>query len=451
MNSNTRIVSARWVIPVEPRNTVLEEHSVVVENGLIKEVCATSLALQKYPDAHHTNHPHHVLTPGFINSHTHAAMCLFRGMADDLALLDWLNDHIWPTEAQWVDAEFIKDGTELAIAEMLLSGTTSFTDMYFFPDAAANTVQDKGMRATITMPVLDFPSPWGSGPADYFEKGLKAHHELATLSRISTAFAPHAPYTVSDDPLSKVGRYAGQLGVPVHMHIHETEREVLDALEQFGKRPLQRIDELGLLNPRMIAVHMTQLTDAEIELIALRGVHVVHCPISNAKLASGQCRVDDLLKAGINVCLGTDGAASNNNLDMFSEMQAAALGAKLQSNNAEALPAWQVLEMATINGAKAVNQQHLIGSLVAGKAADMIAINLKDVSTQPVYDPVSQLVFSASREQLSDVWVHGKQLVSNKKLVDMDIDQLLVKVAHWGTKISEIRDMPSQRIRQNEK
>ncbi|MEM7359266.1 MAG: TRZ/ATZ family hydrolase [Pseudomonadota bacterium] len=435
MNAPVTIVSARWVIPVEPQNVVLEDHAVVMEGTSIKEICATSEALDKFPGATRIDRPHHALVPGFVNSHTHAAMCLFRGLADDYALADWLNDHIWPAEAQWVDAEFVRDGTQLAIAEMLLSGTTSFTDMYFYPDIAARTTQELGMRATITMPVLDYPSPWGSGPDDYFEKGLRAHDELHALSRIGTGFAPHAPYTVSDEPLLKVRTLSDELNVPIHMHIHETAQEVTDAVAQTGKRPLQRLDDLGLLNPKMIAVHMTELDDSEIKLLAGQGVHVVHCPVSNAKLASGQCRVADLLAAGVNVCLGTDGAASNNNLDMIVEMRTAALGAKLQSGSAESLPAWQVLEMATINGAKATNQQHLVGSLVAGKLADMVAIDLNNIATQPVYDPVSQIVFSASREQVSDVWVGGEQLLSERKLSRFDLDQLLDKTAAWGSKI----------------
>lgn len=450
MNAPITIISARWVIPVEPRNTVLEDHAVVLQGPVILAVSPRVEAVKKYPDATVVERPDHVLLPGFINSHTHAAMCLFRGLADDYALADWLNDHIWPAEADWVDPEFIKDGTELAIAEMLLSGTTSFTDMYFFPDVAARITQDLGMRALITMPVLDYPSPWGSGPDEYFEKGLKAHDELHSLSRVCTAFAPHAPYTVSDEPLLKVRTLADELQVPIHMHIHETAQEVVDAEAASGKRPLQRLDDLGLLNPRMIAVHMTELSDAEIELVAKRGVHVVHCPISNAKLASGLCRVADLLAAGVNVCLGTDGAASNNNLDMFVEMRAAALGAKLQSNSAESLPAWQVLEMATINGAKAVNQQHLTGSLESGKLADMIAINLNHVSTQPVYDPASQIVFSASREQVTDVWVSGNALLRDRQLPGIDVEQLLHKSAAWGDKIRQSRTSPTLELQQNE-
>jgi len=439
MNTNITLVSARWLVPIEPRNTVLAHHSVAVENGSIVEILPSDVAKIKYQGAQMLERPDHVLMPGMVNSHTHAAMCLFRGLADDIALGGWLNDYIWPAEAQWVDADFIRDGTQLAIAEMLHSGTTSFTDMYFSPDVAAKTTQDMGMRATISLPVLDFPSPWGSGPEEYFEKGLATQKQIAALSLIETAFAPHAPYTISDGPLSQVLKYVDELQLPMHMHIHEAEQEVIDAVAQSGKRPLQRLNDLGLLTPRMIAVHMTQLTEQEIEMVAEQGVHVVHCPISNAKLASGVCPVSALLDAGANVCLGTDGAASNNNLDMFIEMRAAAMAAKLQSRDARVLPAWQVLEMATINGAKAVNQQHIYGSLVAGKAADMIAVDFSHFATQPVYDPISQLVYSASRQQVSDVWVNGKHLLKDRSLVEIDEKHLFEKVEAWGNKIGALQ------------
>jgi 5-methylthioadenosine/S-adenosylhomocysteine deaminase len=435
MNPKTTIISARWLIPIEPRNTVLYDHSVVIENDLIADICPHAVAIRRYPNSSIIERHQHVLMPGLINSHTHAAMCLFRGLADDLPLNTWLRDHIWPAETKWVDPEFVKDGTRLAIAEMLLSGTSCFTDGYFFPDEAAKVSQEIGIRATIGLPVLDFPSPWAKDADEYFEKGIEAHDEIRALSLIESAFAPHAPYTISDESLMKVRTYADELNVPIHMHVHETAHEVSEAVHADGKRPLQRLDDLGLLNPRLTAVHMTQLTDAEVELVAAQGVHTVYCPSSNAKLASGQCRVNDLLSAGANVCLGTDGAASNNNLDMFVEMRTAALAGKLQAGDASALPAWQVLEMATINGAAAVNQQHIIGSIKVGKAADLIAIDMNSVATQPIYDPISQVVYSASREQVSDVWVNGDRLLNNKVLRDIDLPRLLKKCAGWGSKI----------------
>ena len=435
--SQTTLVSARWVIPIEPSNTVLDNHTVVIENGNITDILPTGDALKHHPSATQIDRSDHVLIPGLINSHTHAAMNLFKGLADDLPLMDWLQNHIWPAEAKWVNTEFTRDGVELAIAEMLLSGTTCFNDMYFYPDIVATTAQEAGIRATIGLIVLDFPSVWANNSDEYFEKGLRVHDETRSLSLIQTALAPHAPYTVSDEPLQKVRTYADELQVPIHMHVHETAQEVADSIKQFGQSPLARLDSLGLLNPRMVAVHMTQLSDEEISLCVAQGINIVHCPESNQKLASGQCRVTDLIDAGANVSLGTDSAASNNDLDMIGEMRNAALTAKNASANAKALPAWQALEMATINGAKALNMQEQIGSLKIGKSADMVAIDLNHVSTQPVYDPISQIVYSASRDQVSDVWVQGKQLVKNKTLTSLDLNKILNTAQNWGLKIQQ--------------
>lgn len=436
MNASLKIISARWVIPVVPSNTVLEHHALVLENGLIIDILATEAAQKKYPAAEHIDKGSHALIPGLINAHTHAAMNLFRGIADDLPLMEWLEGHIWPAEAKWVNPDFMRDGVELAVAEMLLSGTTCFNDMYFHSDTVARTAQEMGIRAFVGMIVLDFPSTWANDADEYFEKGMLVHDEVRSLSRINATIAPHAPYTVSDASLITARTYADELDIPIHMHIHETAEEVNNALQTLGTRPLARLHELGLLNPRMIAVHMTQLTDQEIALSAEQGIHVVHCPESNLKLASGHCRVADLLAAGTNVCLGTDSASSNNDLDMLGEMRTACLLAKTTANDARALPAWQALEMATINGAKALNMQRVIGSLEIGKSADIVAIDLNHISTQPVYNPISQIVFSASREQITDVWVEGHSRVRDKLLQNADVNQILSNAAQWGERIS---------------
>lgn len=436
MNSHIQIISARWIIPVVPRETVLTDHALVIENDHIIAILEREAALKKYPNAEHTNCSTHALLPGFINAHTHAAMNLLKGIADDLPLMEWLNDHIWPAEAKWVSDAYMHDGTELAIAEMLLSGTTCFNDMYFFPDIVAKTAQEMGIRAFVGMILMDFPTAWAQNADDYFSKGLQVHDESRSLSLVNTTLAPHAPYTVSDEPLKRVQTYADELFIPIHMHVHETAQEVNDAEKQHGQRPLTRLHELGLLNPRMMAVHMTQLNDEEIQLCAQQGIHVVHCPESNLKLASGQCRVHDLIEAGANVCLGTDSSSSNNDLDMLGELRTASLIAKTTANNAKALTAMQALEMATINGAKALNAQDQIGSLEIGKAADIIAIDLNNIATKPVYDPISSIVYSACREQITDVWVAGKARVRNRSLVDFDLDQILAKADAWGEKIN---------------
>ncbi len=436
MDASLKIISARWIIPVVPRNTVLEHHSVVVNDGIIIDILQTELALRKYPSAELTDRGSHALIPGFINAHTHSAMSLFRGIADDMPLMEWLEGHIWPAEAKWITPDFMRDGTQLAVAEMLLSGTTCFNDMYFHSDTVARVAQDMGIRAFVGMIVLDFPSVWAANPEEYFEKGMRVHDGVRSLSRVNTTMAPHAPYTVSDGPLETVRTYADELDIPIHMHVHETADEVTTAEESLGARPLARLHQLGLLNPRMMAVHMTQLNDEEIALSAQQGIHIVHCPESNLKLASGQCRVADLLSAGTNVCLGTDSASSNNDLDMLAEMRSACLIAKTTANDARAVPAWQALEMATINGAKALNADSEIGSLETGKSADMVAIDLNHLSTQPVYNPISQIVYSASREQISDVWVEGRARVANKVLQNVDVSQIISNAAQWGERLN---------------
>ncbi|HEX9583204.1 MAG TPA: TRZ/ATZ family hydrolase, partial [Gammaproteobacteria bacterium] len=340
------LINARWVIPVEPDGLTLDHHSIAVHSGKIVEVLPTKNTAKKYHTTETVDLKTHAVIPGLVNAHTHAAMSLFRGLADDLPLMDWLNQHIWPAEAKWVSEAFVRDGTELAIAEMLQSGTTCFNDMYFFPDVTARVCHDAGMRACVGLIVLDFPSVWAQNADEYLHKGLKLHDDLRNSELITTAFAPHAPYTVSDAPLEKIRMYADELDIPVHMHVHETAHEVNEGQKLHGMRPLARLAKLGLLGPRLIAVHMTQLEAAEIKTLAQDNVSVVHCPESNLKLASGFCPVHALVRAGVTVALGTDGAASNNSLDMLEEMHIAALLAKGVSQDATAIPARTALRMA---------------------------------------------------------------------------------------------------------
>jgi 5-methylthioadenosine/S-adenosylhomocysteine deaminase len=429
------LINARWVIPVEPDGQTLDQHSVAVHGGKIVEVLFTKDATKKYRATETVDLPNHAVIPGLVNAHTHAAMSLFRGLADDLPLMDWLNHHIWPAEAKWVGEAFVRDGTELAIAEMLKSGTTCFSDMYFFADVTARACIDAGMRACVGLIMIDFPSAWAQNAEEYLHKGLKLHDELRNSELITTAFAPHAPYTVSDGPLEKIRMYADELDIPVHMHVHETAHEVEGSVTQLGKRPLARLADIGLLGPRLIAVHMTQLLPAEIETLARDNVSVVHCPESNLKLASGFCPVPALVKAGVNVALGTDGAASNNNLDMLEEMRIAALLAKGASGEATAVPARAALRMATLNGARALGIETHTGSLTAGKAADITAIDLSALSSQPLYDPVSQIVYTATRDQVSDVWVNGRHLLVSHRLATLDEAALRDKAVQWHDKI----------------
>ncbi len=435
MQTIDTLLHARWVIPVEPDGMVLDQHAVAISQGRIVEILSSAQAKEKYRAATTHTLSEHALIPGLINAHTHAAMSLMRGIADDLHLMDWLQNHIWPAESKHVGAQFVREGTQLAMAEMLRSGTTCFNDMYFFPDEAARAVNEAGMRAAISLIAIDFPSAWASSADDYLHKGLAVHDQYRDHPLITTVFGPHAPYTVADALLEKIRMYADELDLQIQIHVHETAHEVDECQQRSGERPLARLQKLGLVTPRLMAVHMTQLTDAEIVMLGASGTHVVHCPESNLKLASGYCRVHDLLQAGVNVALGTDGAASNNDLDMFSEMRSAALLAKTVANDASALPAARALRMATLNGAKALGIDAITGSITPGKAADLTAVYLGGPETQPVYHPVSQLVYAAGREHVTDVWVAGKHLLKDRELTTIDLNAALTKAREWQEKM----------------
>jgi len=436
MHNIDLLIDARWVVTVNNNNDVLEQHSVAIDKGRIIEILPSSVASDRYIAKTHHQLGDKALMPGLINCHTHAAMSLFKGFADDLPLMDWLENHIWPAESKWVDEKFVHDGTELAMAEMLRSGTTCFTDMYFFPDVIAKAVNQSGMRAAVGMIVLDFPTVWAQNADEYIEKGLRLRDEYREHSRIKTIFAPHAPYTVSEAALSQVRMLSDEMDLPVTMHIHETQSEVDQAISQKQKRPLQSLNELGLVSPNLIAVHMTALNDDDIALLAENAANIVHCPESNLKLASGFCPLGRLLNANINVCLGTDGSASNNDLDMFGEMKTAALLAKAVAADASCANANDMLRMATINGAKALGMSDEIGSLEVGKAADMIAIDFSGLESQPVYNPVSHLVFNTGRNQVSDVWVKGRHLLKARSLTRLDEDEIISKTRAWNDKIA---------------
>ena len=424
MKNIDTLLHARWVIPVEGEKTCLEQHSIAIHEERILDVLPTNEARKSYSAQTENEYSQHALIPGLVNAHTHAAMSLFRGLADDLALMDWLQNHIWPAETKWVNEEFVQLGTELATAEMLRGGTTCFNDMYFFPDVAARVASKAGIRATVGLIVLDFPTVWARDANEYIDKGLEVHDVYRNDELINTAFAPHSPYTVSDEPLEKIRMLADELDRPIHMHVHETTQEINQSIKNTGMRPFKRLADLGVGSPYLMAVHMTQLEAEEIEQLASAGSHVIHCPESNLKLASGFCPLGKLLNAGVNVALGTDGAASNNDLDMFSEMRTAALLAKGVSDDATVVPAHQALEMATLNGAKALGLDKKTGSLTAGKFADIVAVNFDTIETTPVYDPVSHLVYCCNREQVSDVWIAGKHVMKERILTTLDTDQI---------------------------
>ncbi|MBN4080115.1 TRZ/ATZ family hydrolase [Beggiatoa alba] len=441
MQNIDTLLHAKWVIPVgsEPAESVYQDYAIAIDKGRIIELLASKDTAEKYQAKENHQLNKHVLLPGLVNTHGHAAMTLMRGLADDLPLMTWLNDHIWPTEAKWVSRDFVYDGSLIACAEMLRGGTTCFTDMYFFPEEVARAAQQAKIRATLGLIVIDFPSAYAQNAEEYISKGLSLHDQLRGNPFIKTSFAPHAPYTVTDTALQRINILAEELDIPIQIHLHETENEVAQAIQQSGqhanKRPLQRLEDLGLLSSRLIAVHMTQLTDEEIKKLSTYGVHIAHCPESNLKLASGFCPVQKCLDANINVSLGTDGAASNNDLDMFSEMRTAALLAKAVAKDASALSAEKALRMATINGAKALGLDKEIGSLEAGKAADIIAVDFSALETQPIYNPISQLVYVANRQQVSDVWVAGNHVVKQHRLTSLDTEQLCQTAQQWQQKI----------------
>jgi len=429
------LVIPRWIITANLNNQVLQHHAIAVDHSRIIDILPVAEAEKRYSPQKIVALAQHALMPGLVNAHTHAAMALLKGLADDLPLMDWLQHHIWPAEALWADADFAYDGTRLAIAEMIRSGTTCFNDMYFFSEATVQAVDEAGIRASIGLILIDFQNAWAQTPSECLEKGLALHDSVQDKPLITCAFAPHAPYTVSDGPLQQMLHLACEMDLPIHMHVHETAFEVQQAETDHGERPLARLSRLGLLDKHFLAVHMTQLTEAEIALLAEKGTHVIHCPESNLKLASGFCPVAKLLAAGVNVALGTDGNASNNDLDMLGEMRTAALLGKAVAGDASALPALQAVRMATINGARALGLQDTIGSLEIGKAADMIAVNLGTLEAQPLYDPVSHLVYCTTRDQVTHVWVAGKALMQDRQLTTLDETALIASAQSWQQKI----------------
>ena len=430
------LLDAQSIVPIVPDLTTLVDHSIAMDAGRIVALLPTAEAHARYQAKRHMALPNHALMPGLINIHTHAAMTLMRGLADDLPLMAWLEQHIWPAEAAHISQTFVYDGTLLACAEMLRAGITCFNDMYFFPDAAARAALDAGMRATLGMILVEFPSAYAGDAEAYLHRGLEIRDSLRDEPLLRFCLAPHAPYTVSDKSFAKVLTYAEQLNVPIHMHVHETRDEISQSMAQYGVRPIERLARLGLLGPNLIAVHAVHLEPEEIALLAQQGCHVAHCPASNLKLASGISPIGSLIKAGVNIGLGTDGAASNNRLDLFGEMRLAALLAKAASNQADVLPAHEALAMATIHGAKALGLDSEIGSLEIGKAADLIAVDLSSLEMTPCYDVASHLVYAANREQVSHVWVAGELLVEDRILTRLDVDGIRGNANHWRSKIA---------------
>lgn len=426
---------AAWVVPIEPAG-VLADHTVIVDAGRIVAVLPRDAAAAAFHAREDVVLDRHALLPGLVNAHTHAAMTLMRGIADDLPLREWLEQAIWPREARHVTAEYVHDGTLLAAQEMLAGGVTCFADQYFYPEAAARAVDAAGMRALLGLPILDFPTPYAADADAYLANGLAARDAFRHHECLSFALAPHAPYTVGDATFTRVATYATELDLPILTHLQETRAELDDALAATGETPLARLEALGITGPGFIAVHAVHLGVGDIARLARAGASVVHCPTSNLKLASGIAPVAELLEAGVNVALGSDGAASNNRLDLFGEMKLAALLAKVSTGNASALPSMQAVTLATLGGARALGLDADIGSLVPGKLADLCAVDLGSLELSPMFDPVSHLVHVAGREQVSDVWVAGVRLVRDGACLRADAG-LPSRVRLWQDRLRE--------------
>ncbi|MDC8786906.1 TRZ/ATZ family hydrolase [Roseateles koreensis] len=426
----TTLLKSRWILPLSPGSSVLNDHTLVMQGDRIAAILPWAQAEAQYPAAERVDLGQHVLIPGLINGHTHSAMSLLRGVADDVPLMDWLNNHIWPLEKKWVSDDWTYQGSLLSAAEALRGGVTYLNDMYFFPAAMARAALDSGIRAGVSINVIDFPTGYAANAAEYIAKGLEAYEQFKGESLLDWTSAPHAPYTVSDETFVQLRELAERLDIQMHCHIHETDFEVSESLKQHGMRPLARLNKLGVLNERMMAVHMVHLTDEEIALLARQKVHLVHNPNSNMKLASGVCPVTALEAAGVNTILGTDGAASNNRQDMLGEIRAAALLAKGVTQNSTTVSARTALEMATIRAAKAMGRGHDLGSLEVGKLADVVAISLDALECRPVYNPEAQLVYVAGREHVSDVWVGGRRVLKDRQLTSIDQGALLGRVEH---------------------
>lgn len=435
MENVDNLIHAKWIITCEETNQVLENHALAIKAGKIISILPSKEASEKFKATSEEHYTSHAVMPGFINSHTHVAMNVFRGLADDLELMDWLHHHIWPAETKWVSEELVYDASLLAMAEMIRSGTTCFNDMYFFLDATAKAATKAGMRAHIGMTIMDVPTAWAKTPEEYFEKAKAFYHNYKNDPLVTPTLAPHSTYTVSEENLIKVKNFADEHHLKINIHLQEASSEIQQSMQEYNKRPLERLHDIGMVSPNLIAIHMTQISDSDMDILQKTKPNLVHCPESNMKLVSGACPVEKLLKAGINVALGTDGAASNNDLNMFGEMRTAAFLGKMTAHDPKAVSAETVLKMATLHGAKALGIDKFTGTLTQGKAADFIAIDLEQIETQPLYHPISQIVYATSRSQVTDVWVAGKQLMKNRTLLTLEVPELLNKAQAWRKKI----------------
>lgn len=437
MQAIDQLIQAKWIITGNSHQRILENHCLLLQQGKIIDIVPFEKAKTQYTAKETHHYSEHAIMPGLINAHTHIGMNFFRGLGSDLALMDWLTQYIFPAEKKWLTHEFVKDASLFAMAEMIRSGTTCFNDMFYFLEATAEAVDIAGLRAFIGMTVIEFPTAWAENTDEYFDKSLAFYEAYKDHPFITPTFAPHAPYTVSDRSFQRIHDLAETYHLKINVHLHETESEIQQSLQQFDKRPIQRLHDLGFLNANVLAVHAAQLNDEDIDILAAKNTQIIHCPESNMKLASGICPIEKLRSRGLNVALGTDSVASNNDLDMFSEMRTATFLSKVSTMDPTSLNADETLALATINGARALGLEQQIGTLESGKAADFIAIRLNDIETLPVYDPIVQIVYASNRQQVSDVWVAGKQLMKNRELLTLNEAELKEKAQYWGNKIKQ--------------
>ncbi len=419
------IVMGDYIVSMDESASVYKNGAVAIDDGMILAVGPAVEITAEYSAAEMLQGDGRVVMPGLINGHSHAAMTLLRGAADDLALMDWLNNYIFPAEVEFVDAEFVRIGTELACWEMIRGGTTTFVDMYYYPDTVAEVVESCGMRALISATVIDQRSPDAENAADSIQKGIGFIERWKDRnSRITPIFGPHAIYTLNPQQLKAVRAAALEYGVGISVHMSESPFELQYSKDNYGMTSVKFFDSIGFFDGPTIAAHMVWPTKEEIQILAERKVGVIHNPTSNMKIASGISPVTEMLKAGVRVGIGTDGAASNNDLDLWEEMRLAAFLQKVEQMSPEVLPARTVLMMATNGGATAIGLGDAIGSLEVGKRADLIQIAFDDVHHVPTYDVISHLVYVTDEQDVASVVVDGEVLMKERKLLTIDTDRV---------------------------
>lgn len=430
------IVEGDYVIAMDSEGTILEhgalaiDDGVIVAMGLAEEIHAGYKALEVLPG------DNRIVLPGLINGHSHAAMTLLRGVADDLALMDWLNNYIFPAEVEFVDAEFVRIGTELACWEMIRGGTTTFVDMYYYPDVIAEVVESCGMRAFVSATVIDQRSPDAESASDSISKGMEfVNRWKGRNSRIMPIFGPHANYTLNAEQLRATREAANEAGIHVSIHMSESPYEVEYSKQHYGMTTIRLFESIGFLDGPTIGAHVVWPTDEEIPILVERKVGVIHNPTSNMKIASGISPVSKMLQAGVRMGLGTDGAASNNDLDLWEEMRLASFLQKVDQMNPEVLPASAVLTMATRGGAEAVGLGGVVGDLVKGRKADVIQVSFDDVHFIPTYDVISHLVYVADEQDVVTVVVDGKLLMRDRKMLTIDTARVASEARALATRI----------------